>query len=322
MKGEVVQFGQSLYDFVVQKYGSIRYLAKFVRDNGINYNGLIYQGETYLIDTTEGDANNLNAIRKGKITMNNGIVNQEVSQLALFQDGIGILFEDGIGKIWENVYTVPAITPIYGYLYNWYVTQGTLVNSITSSDDWVVPTDAQFTTLINYLGGASVAGGKLKETGTTYWNNPNAGATNEVGFNARGNGIRNSSDGVFQMIGISNYIWSSVEVTESSAWTLSLVFSSSDSLLDFANKGYGFSIRLIKQTTTLTHGQSGTYTGNDGKVYRTICIGTQEWLADNLCETMLRGQTEIPNITDGTAWAGLTTGARCAFNNDETNVLI
>jgi hypothetical protein len=38
----------------------------------------------------------------------------------------------------------------------------------------------------------------------------------------------------------------------------------------------GLSIRLIKDSTTLTNGQSGIYIGNDGKIYPTICIGTQE----------------------------------------------
>ena len=80
------------------------------------------------------------------------------------------------------------------------------------------------------------------------------------------------------------------------------------------------SIRLIKDSTTLTHGQTGTYTGNDGKVYRTICIGTQEWLADNLCETLYRDGSPIPEVTDNATWAALTTGALCAYNNDWNNV--
>jgi uncharacterized protein (TIGR02145 family) len=55
----------------------------------------------------------------------------------------------------------------------------------------------------------------------------------------------------------------------------------------------GLSVRFVKTSTTLTDGQSGTYTGNDGKVYRTICIGTQEWLADNLNETKYRNSFAI-----------------------------
>ena len=84
-------------------------------------------------------------------------------------------------------------------------------------------------------------------------------------------------------------------------------------------KSYGMSIRLIKDSTTLTHGQKGSYTGNDGKIYRTICIGTQEWLADNLCETLYRDGSPIPEVTDAATWAALTTGARCSYDNDESN---
>ena len=92
---------------------------------------------------------------------------------------------------------------------------------------------------------------------------------------------------------------------------------------------FGLPLRAIKGSTTLTHGQTGTYTGNDGKVYRTICIGTQEWLADNLCETKFRNGDWIPGFDGGVytpfsnaAWAALTTGALCAYNNDWSNVLI
>ena len=82
---------------------------------------------------------------------------------------------------------------------------------------------------------------------------------------------------------------------------------------------FGMSVRPVKDSTILTHGQSGTYVGNDGKVYRTICIGTQEWLADNLCETLYRDGSPIPEVTDAATWAALTTGARCSYDNDESN---
>jgi uncharacterized protein (TIGR02145 family) len=74
----------------------------------------------------------------------------------------------------------------YGALYNWYaVNTGKL-----APKGWHVPTDTEWRTLTNYLGGNKVAGGKLKEIGTTHWNSPNKGATNESGFSAIPGGTR------------------------------------------------------------------------------------------------------------------------------------
>jgi len=73
----------------------------------------------------------------------------------------------------------------YGALYNWYaVNTGKLAPT-----GWHVPTEAEWNTLIAYLGGESVAGGKLKEAGTSHWSSPNTGATNEVGFSALPGGM-------------------------------------------------------------------------------------------------------------------------------------
>lgn len=68
---------------------------------------------------------------------------------------------------------------IYGALYNWYtVNTGNLCPT-----GWHIPSEGEWTVLISSLGGESVAGGKLKQIGTEYWEDPNNPATNEVGFN-------------------------------------------------------------------------------------------------------------------------------------------
>jgi len=76
----------------------------------------------------------------------------------------------------------------YGSLYNWYaVNTGKLAPT-----GWHVPSNAEWTTLTNYLGGENLAGFKIKESGTTHWKSPNEGATNETGFTALPGGYRNA----------------------------------------------------------------------------------------------------------------------------------
>ena len=56
--------------------------------------------------------------------------------------------------------------------------------------------------------------------------------------------------------------------------------------------------------------------------YRVVLIGTQDWLAENLCETKYRNGELIPEVTDDIDWAALTTGALCAYDNDWDNAFV
>lgn len=130
----------------------------------------------------------------------------------------------------------------YGALYNWYtVNTGKLCPT-----GWHVPSDAEWTTLTTYLGGESVAGGKLKETGTAHWQSPNTDATNSSGFTALPGGDRNY-DGTFAAIGGYGGWWgSSAEYDTYSAWGRYMGYKSSDVSRSGSSLRSGFSVRCIK----------------------------------------------------------------------------
>jgi uncharacterized protein (TIGR02145 family) len=65
-----------------------------------------------------------------------------------------------------------------------------------------------------------------------------------------------------------------------------------------------------------------TVTDIDGNVYQTVTIGTQVWMKENLKTTHYRNGDAIPNVTDQTAWIGLSTGACCNYNNDAANAAV
>jgi uncharacterized protein (TIGR02145 family) len=115
------------------------------------------------------------------------------------------------GRSWNNndSYENP-----YGNLYNWHAVADSRGLCPTG---WHVPTDAEWTTLTTYLGGESVAGGKMKTIGTTYWNSPNTGATNESGFSALPGGFR-FNDGSFLNVRLSAFFWSATEYDNNYAW--------------------------------------------------------------------------------------------------------
>ena len=216
----------------------------------------------------------------------------------------------------------------YGYLYNWYVTQGTGDNSIIplamANEGWVIP--YHFNTMKAYLGGDSVAGGKLKENNTDYWNNL-VGATNDVNFSARGGGHRQSGNGAFTAFKLGASFWCLYTEIGMPGLRFQLTSNSSNVGYSWMPIVTGCSIRLVRPLQlgeqTIPDGQPvGTYIGNDGFVYPTVRIGSEVWLACNLAETMLRNGTLIPVITDNTQWASQTGKAMCYQQNDFNNVFI
>ena len=60
----------------------------------------------------------------------------------------------------------------------------------------------------------------------------------------------------------------------------------------------------------------GTMTDQEGNVYKTIVIGTQEWMAENLNTSRYRNGNAIPTNLSPTAWASTTNGAWSYYNNE------
>jgi len=111
-----------------------------------------------------------------------------------------------------------------------------------------VPSDAEWIIIETYLGGSSVTGGKMKEIGTTHWNSPNTGATNESGFLALPGGYRCYYYGSFYNLGTNGYWWSATEYSGSKAWLRKLTYNNDDAYREWNGnyKSYGFSVRCIK----------------------------------------------------------------------------
>ncbi len=136
----------------------------------------------------------------------------------------------------------------YGILYNWYAVADT--NShILAPEGWRIPTNEDWEELIAFLGGASVAGGKLKEVGTEHWSSPNTGATNEFSFNALPPGAR-FDDGISRWVTVSTNWWSVSEYSTTYAWQYNLVYFTASVESDCFYKNAGFSIRCIRGERT------------------------------------------------------------------------
>jgi uncharacterized protein (TIGR02145 family) len=218
-------------------------------------------------------------------------------------------------KVGSGVYT-------YGFLYNFYAVE----TGKLAPMGWHVPTVSEFTDLYNYLVAngfnyddtttGNKCGKSISAKGT--WNiSATTGAVgntdypakrNVTKFTALGVGTRTTA-GDFVNIGAVSFFWSSTKVsTNGQSRSLSsnlVIFNSGGN--DLKN---GFSVRLLKDDSTLD------ILTIDGYTYKTVKIGNQVWMAENLRTTKYNDNTSITKVTDRTAWSLLTTEAYCIYDNE------
>ena len=136
---------------------------------------------------------------------------------------------------------------IHGLHYNWYV-----INSMSNGNEniapegWHVPSNDEFVTLSDFLGGLTVAGGKLKESGINNWSSPNTGATNSSGFTALPHGVRYHVDGTFGLLNTFVHWWSTTPNGDTKAWNICLINEDAEVHNIASDKRLGFSIICVK----------------------------------------------------------------------------
>jgi uncharacterized protein (TIGR02145 family) len=146
----------------------------------------------------------------------------------------------------------PQNCNIYGGLYQWnemmhYSTQQGIQGICPAGSH--LPTDDEGSVLGDFLGGATIAGSKMKSTGTIeagtgLWHAPNSGATNASGFTGIPGGLRNMA-GIFGNLGNNALFWSSTSTGEA-AWSRTLSYNVPSMGRAGNYKVYGFSVRCLK----------------------------------------------------------------------------
>jgi uncharacterized protein (TIGR02145 family) len=136
---------------------------------------------------------------------------------------------------------IPANDEIYGKLYNWHTVADP---SNVCPAGWHVPSNEEFNQLISFLGGDSIAGGKMKSvSGWDYINAPNS---NESGFSSIPSGYRFPGNGIFYGIGNSCHIWCSDNYGAVDAMFRNITNEMNNVGLTVQSKQYGLSVRCLK----------------------------------------------------------------------------
>lgn len=174
----------------------------------------------------------------------------------------------------------------YGRLYNYFVVSD---SRKVCPVGWHIPSQTEWNTLITYLGGSAVAGGKLKEAGITNWLTPNTGASNSSNFNAIPSGKR-GSDGLFTVSGENVFFWTSTLSTSTRGFYKNIDYNSEAIVEGNHSFRNGLSIRCIKDvasapgvttsavsnisSTTAVSGGNVTSDGGVAVTERGVCYST------------------------------------------------
>jgi uncharacterized protein (TIGR02145 family) len=207
----------------------------------------IIEVKTALLTLTDYDNNVYNAVAIGtQIWMNENLKvthYQNGDDIAIVSDNTAWSNQTAGAYCWYN--NEIANKDTYGALYNYFTT---VDNRILCPVGWHVPSDAEWTTLTDYLGGEDIAGGKMKEIGLTHWLKPNNDATNSSGFSALPGGYR-VDDGAYNSLGEEGKWWSKTE-SDALKSIYRYIYNTYSTLFnENFPKGNGLSIRCIQGET-------------------------------------------------------------------------
>lgn len=133
----------------------------------------------------------------------------------------------------------------YGKLYNWFAVNDPRGLAPTG---YSIPSGEEWDILINYLGGPSVAGGKLKEEGLCHWLTPNTDATNDSNFTALPGGFR-YPDGNFLYVGINGQFWTSTPYLTTAAYVRNIGYLYGVVSTVPYDNNFGYSVRCLKTSS-------------------------------------------------------------------------
>jgi len=241
--------GTGIGSFVSNLEGLIPNNTYYVRAYATNSEGTNYGNQQTFTTTqtvTDIDGNIYNSVQLGsQLWMSENLKTTKYRNGAYITNVVGnsdwISLTTGAWSYYDND---PLNNTVYGKLYNWYTTQGDTLCPI----GWHVPSDTEWTVLTEYLGGENIAGGKMKSIGTTYWNSPNTGATNESGFSAFPGGFRSRFDGSYISIKNDAFFWIKTEISELDAHNRAIRFEGAQLIRTAVNfkKSNGLSVRCLK----------------------------------------------------------------------------
>ncbi len=208
----------------------------------VHYSGdTLYIGDQYVIITggggTSGTVFDIDGNEYETVTIGDQIWLKSNLKVQHYSDGTPI---QEVYAYDDNESNIAS----YGRLYTWNAAMGIGKAQGACMDGWHLPSKAEVDVLIAYLGGAYDAGGKMKETGFTYWNDPNMNANNESGFSGRGAGYKGQTGNYEAMKNLGAF-WTSDENGDK-ATRLALYHDIPNAFTGDFFKTIGYSIRCIK----------------------------------------------------------------------------
>lgn len=164
------------------------------------------------------------------------------TRISLIKDDSIWQYHDRIpATCWYNNDSVHFSKP-FGLLYNGFVVSTDLL----CPTGWHVPSEGDWNTLTNFLGGSEKAGGYLKDYCSNLWSDPNYCYVDNIGFFALPGGRRNHFGGRFYDINDIGYWWTSSSKNEFYAYARRIFHYETSISRSESNKRDGYSVRCIK----------------------------------------------------------------------------